>query len=165
VLCIPGLGLLDEAVALMVTQLVERRGVGARAEQADALSMSRIFTLDTKDVALMCLCYVENPTPAQIHYAIRRLRRKAPGAFIVVTLVGATINIDDQEFIQASTNIDLVKASLRETVERIVAVAKSQTEPDAREARPAANSRATASRQRVVDAIDPARSIKTVTQS
>jgi predicted PurR-regulated permease PerM len=154
VLCIPGLGLLDEAVALMVTQLVERRGVGARAEQADALSMSRIFTLDTKDVALVCLCYVENPTPAQIHYAIRRLRRKAPAAFIVVTLVGATINIDDQEFIQASTNIDLVKASLRETVEKIVAVAKSQTEPDAGEA-PGANLRATASRQRVVDAIDP----------
>jgi hypothetical protein len=154
VLCIPGLGLLDEAVALMVTQLVERRGVGARAEQADALSMSRIFTLDTKDVALVCLCYVENPTPAQIHYAIRRLRRKALAAFIVVTLVGATINIDDQEFIQASTNIDLVKASLRETVEKIVAVAKSQTEPDAGEA-PGANLRATASRQRVVDAIDP----------
>jgi predicted PurR-regulated permease PerM len=130
VLCIPGLGLLDEAVALMVAQLVERRGVGARAEQADALSMSRIFTLDTKGVALVCLCYVENPTPAQIHYAIRRLRRKAPRAFIIVTLVGATINIDDQEVIQASTNVDLVKASLRETVEKILAVAKSQAEPE-----------------------------------
>jgi hypothetical protein len=51
VLCVPGLGLLDEAVALMVAHLVERQGIGARAEQADALSMSRIFTLDTKDVA------------------------------------------------------------------------------------------------------------------
>ena len=66
VLCIPGLGLLDEAVALMVAQLIERNGIGARAERADALSISRIFTLDTKDVALVCLCYVENATSAQI---------------------------------------------------------------------------------------------------
>ena len=48
VLCIPGLGLLDEAAALMVAQLIEREGIGARVEQADALSISRIFSLDTK---------------------------------------------------------------------------------------------------------------------
>jgi hypothetical protein len=42
VLCIPGLSVLDEAVALMATQLVER--------QADALSMSRIFSLDTQQL-------------------------------------------------------------------------------------------------------------------
>jgi hypothetical protein len=125
VLCIPGLSVLDEAVALMVAQLVERRGIGARAEQADALSMSRIFTLDIKEVALVCLCYVENPTPAQIHYAIRRLRRKAPGAFILVTLLGATSNVDDQEELQGSADIDFVKVSLRDTVERILAIANS----------------------------------------
>jgi predicted PurR-regulated permease PerM len=130
VLCIPGLGLLDEAVALMLTQLVERRGVGARAEQADALSRSRVFTLDTKDVALVCLCYMENPTPAQIHYAIRRLRRKAPGAFILVTLLGATSAVDDRDVIPASANVDLVKASLGDTVERLVAVATSLSEAE-----------------------------------
>ena len=65
-LCIPGLGLLDEAVALMVAQLIERDGIGARVEQADALSVSRIFSLDTKDVALVCLCYVESATSAQV---------------------------------------------------------------------------------------------------
>jgi predicted PurR-regulated permease PerM len=130
VLCIPGLSVLDEAVALMVAQLVERRGIGARAEQADALSMSRIFTLDIKEVALICLCYVENPTPAQIHYAIRRLRRKAAGAFILVTLVGETSNVDDQEELQASADIDLVRGSLADTVERILAVAKRPSEPE-----------------------------------
>src|SRR5208283_2361753 len=51
VLCIPGLGLIDEALALIVTQLLERRGVGARAEEAGVLSKSRISSLDTKDVA------------------------------------------------------------------------------------------------------------------
>jgi hypothetical protein len=84
VLCIPGLGPLDEAMALILAQLIERQGIGVRSESADALSMSRIFSLDTKDVALVCLCYVANPTSAQIRYAIRRLRRKAPEAFILV---------------------------------------------------------------------------------
>jgi predicted PurR-regulated permease PerM len=119
VLCVPGLGLLDEAVALMVAQLVERQGIGARAEQADALSMSRIFALDTKDVALVCLCYVENATSAQIRYAIRRLRRKAPTAIILVSLVGVTDGIDEQS-LRESANVEFVKQSLAKTVGRIL---------------------------------------------
>ncbi len=119
VLCIPGLGLLDEAVALMAAQLVERHGIGARAEQADALSMSRIFGLDMKEVALICLCYVEDATSAQIRYAVRRLRRKAPDAFILVALVGAAEGIDEQ-MVREFADVALVKHSLAGTVERIL---------------------------------------------
>jgi hypothetical protein len=119
VLCIPGLGLLDETVALMVAQLVERQGIGARAEQADALSMARVFGLDTKEVALICLCYVENATSAQVRYAVRRLRRKAPNAFILVALVGAADNLDEQA-VREFGDVGLVKPSLTETVERIL---------------------------------------------
>jgi predicted PurR-regulated permease PerM len=123
VLCIPGIGVLDEAVALIVAQLVERQGIGARAEQADALSMSRIFGLDTADVALVCLCYLEDATPAQIRYAVRRVRRKAPEAFILVMFAGNASNIGADEELRASGEIDFVKQSLRETVEKILAVA------------------------------------------
>jgi predicted PurR-regulated permease PerM len=119
VLCIPGLGLLDETVALMVAQLVERQGIGARAEQADALSMARVFGLDTQEVALICLCYVENATSAQVRYAVRRLRRKAPNAFILVALVGAADNLDEQA-VSEFADVELVKPSLTETVERIL---------------------------------------------
>ena len=122
VLCIPGLTLLDEAVALMVAQLVEKHGIGARAEKADSLSMSRIFGLDTKDVALVCVCYVENATAAQIRYAIRRLRRKAPKATIVVVLVVNTDNMSNSEGPQAS-HFDFIERSLSATVARILAVA------------------------------------------
>jgi len=128
VLCVPGSGLLDEALALVVAQPVSRRGIGARAEQADALSMSRIFSLDTKDVALVCLCYVENATSAQIRYAVRRLRRKVPDAFILVTMVGQASNIDDEEILQCSPNIDFVKQSLSDTVDRIFAIATSASQ-------------------------------------
>jgi len=119
VLCIPGLGLLDETLALMLAQLVERQGIGARAEQTDALSMSRIFSLDTKDVALVCLCYVENVTSAQIRYAIRRLRRKAPNAFILVSLVG-TADDTDGDAVREFANVGLIRQSLAKTVDKIL---------------------------------------------
>jgi predicted PurR-regulated permease PerM len=127
VLCIPGMGVLDETVALMIAQLVERQGIGARAEEADALSMSRIFGLDTKDVALVCLCYVENATSAQIRYAIRRLRRKAPEAYILVATLGEAGNTDGREALQGLRNADLVR-SLRETIAHVLAVASGARE-------------------------------------
>jgi hypothetical protein len=85
-LCIPGIGRLDEAFTLIVAQSIERQEIGVRAEQWDALSMSRVFSLDTSGVELMCLCYLANVTSAQIRYSVRRLRRKAPDALILVTL-------------------------------------------------------------------------------
>jgi tRNA A37 methylthiotransferase MiaB len=123
------MGVLDETVALMIAQLVERQGIGARAEEADALSMSRIFGLDTKDVALVCLCYVENATSAQIRYAIRRLRRKAPEAYILVATLGEAGNTDGREALQGLRNADLVR-SLRETIAHVLAVASDAREQD-----------------------------------
>ena len=134
VLCIPGLGLLDEAVALMVAQLIEREGIGARVEQADALSISRIFSLDTKDVALVCLCYVEDATSAQIRYALRRLRRKAPDAYILVTMLGTAANAEAREALQGFPNTGFVE-SLDETVAQVRTAASGQQDrappPDA----------------------------------
>jgi predicted PurR-regulated permease PerM len=118
VLCVPGVGELDEALALVIAQLVERRGIGARAEEAEALSLSRIFSLDTKDARLICLSYVENVTPAQIRYSVRRLRRKAPGAHILVILMGETREADD-----AAPNVSYARGSLEEALDAIVTVA------------------------------------------
>ena len=129
VLCVPGIGDLDEALALVVAQLVERRGIGARAEEAEALSMSRIFSLDTADAKLICLCYIETVTPAQIRYSVRRLRRKAPHAHILVGLMGDTQEMDD-----AAPGVSYARGSLADTVDAVLAVAaateKGEIEPD-----------------------------------
>jgi hypothetical protein len=81
VLCIPGIGPLDEAFTLIVAQSIERQEIGVRAEQWDALSVSRVFSLETKGVELVCLCYLASVTSAQIRYSVRRLRRKVPEAY------------------------------------------------------------------------------------
>jgi predicted PurR-regulated permease PerM len=123
VLCIPGQGPLDEAMALILAQLIEREGIGVRPESADALSMARIFGLDTKDVALVCLCYVANPTSAQVRYAIRRLRRKAPEAFMLVSIMGGLDNVRDSEEVRAC-QADDVRQSLSETIDQIKNLAR-----------------------------------------
>ena len=118
VLCVPGGGLLDEAVAMVVAQLVKRQGIGARAEQADALSMSRLSTLDTTDLALICLCYLEIASPAQIRYAVRRIRRSAPDVIVLVALLREG-SAEENAF----DNIDIIRGSLQAIVQKIVAIA------------------------------------------
>jgi predicted PurR-regulated permease PerM len=124
VLCIPGIGLLDEAVAMLLAQLIERRGIGARAERADALSMSRIFSLDMTDVALICLCYIEVASPAQINYAVRRIRRTTPEVRILVLLLR-----DGVQGQNGPANTDFVTGSLQAAVERVGAIASGCTAP------------------------------------
>jgi hypothetical protein len=108
VLCIPGRGLLDEAVAMPLAQLLRREGLSAEAKEAETLSMSKLFGLEIKDVALICLCYLQHATPAQLNYASRRLRRKAPGVFILAGVFDETgqtpdsdpLQLQDAEFLQ-----------------------------------------------------------------
>ena len=125
VLCIPGPSLLDEALAAIVTHLVERRGVGARAEQVDALSMSRILSWDTAGVELICLCYLEAATAAQIRYAIRRVRRRIPDVSIFVASLGRPMSVEDAE--ASTAGAESVRDSLRATVDKIMAVALTQS--------------------------------------
>jgi predicted PurR-regulated permease PerM len=123
VLCIPGRDLLGEAFGLIVAQLVAKEGIGARAEQSDALSISRIFSLDTEDVELICLCFVGGVTSAQIHYAVRRLRRKMPKAFIVLSLIGNSTDFDED--FRSSAGIGSIQNSLGGTRDEILNILKA----------------------------------------
>jgi predicted PurR-regulated permease PerM len=88
VLCIPGSTKLDEAAALVLAQIMRRRGFGAVAEKADALSMSKFFSLDLADTSLVCVCYVDRPSSAKIQYAVRRFTKKSSSAGILLAFLG-----------------------------------------------------------------------------
>jgi hypothetical protein len=121
ILCIPGVGALEEAAALMLAQLLRRLGIGTRVEHAEALSMTRIAGWDINGIALICLCYVGNPSAAQIRYAIRRIRRRASDTPILVSLLGQTT-----EGVNEGLSIEdvIIQYSLRATVETIFATAR-----------------------------------------
>ena len=89
--------------------------------------MSRVFSLETEDVQLICLCYVEYATPAQIRYAIRRIRRRNPAIPILVALFGNSEGIEDDEGIGGS---GFVQQSMREAVDKIMAAAFKQVEEE-----------------------------------
>ncbi|WP_420135459.1 AI-2E family transporter [Rhodopseudomonas sp.] len=114
VLCIGGRSDIDEAAAMMLAHLCRAHGIGARAEAPSVLSTRNIFSLDTSHVALVCLSYLEISNSTHIRYAVRRLRRKAPQAKIIVALLsaeGAALP-DGNESVQA----DAIVTTLRDAV-------------------------------------------------
>jgi len=119
VLCIPGLGPLDETVAMPLAQLLRREGVAAISKETETLSISKLFGLDLKDVALICLCYLEHATPAQLHYASRRLRRKAPGVPILVGIFNETGQTPDSDPQQLPEGVEFLQGPLSAGVKRI----------------------------------------------
>ncbi|MGO4512975.1 AI-2E family transporter [Bradyrhizobium sp. 2TAF36] len=124
VLCIGGRTMLDEAAAIMLSQLCRAHGVGSRVEGPEALSTANIFRLDTSGVALVCLSYIGITTPAHLRYAVRRLRRKLPGASIMVGCWAEGVaNIDE---LRETAKADLFATSLREAAQIVVSMAQSQ---------------------------------------
>ena len=89
VLCIPGSGKLDEAAAMVLAYLLRHREIGALAEEADALSISKFFSFDMTDTSLAYVCYLGQPSTTKIQDAVRRLNKKNADARIVLALFGS----------------------------------------------------------------------------
>jgi predicted PurR-regulated permease PerM len=88
ILCIPGFSKLDEAAAIVLAQLLRRRGYGASAEQYDAMSVARFFSLDLTGTELVCICYADRPSRAKLQYAVRRLTKKTKSAYVMALFLG-----------------------------------------------------------------------------
>jgi predicted PurR-regulated permease PerM len=123
-LCIPGVGLLDEAAAIVLAHLIGRHGIGARAEKAGSLSIDRFFSLDTSANDVICLCYLENASAAQIRYALRRVHRAAKEAKIVVLLL-RNGDRGEHEFPGAK----LARGSFAAAIETVVATSREKVVP------------------------------------
>jgi len=124
VLCIGGRTKLDEAAAILLSQLCRSHGVGSRVEGPESLSTANIFRLDTSGVALVCLSYIGVTSPAHLRYAVRRLRRKLPQASIMVGCwAEGVVNIDE---LRETAKADLFATSLREAAQIVVSLAQGQ---------------------------------------
>jgi len=125
VLCIPGFGNLDAAAALVLAHLLRRRGIGATAEKAGALSMSKIFSLDLADVPLACICYVGQPSTAKIQYAVRTLGKKGHGTRILLAILGTESAIPTE----STTGAPIASGSFTAALEAIQATVGQRIEP------------------------------------
>jgi predicted PurR-regulated permease PerM len=97
IVCIPGYTKLDESAAIVLAQGLRRRGYNATAEQSDALSVSKFFSLELAGTEVVCICYVERPSNAKLHYAVRRLTKKSKSAYVMVLLLDSAAEAWDDE--------------------------------------------------------------------
>jgi hypothetical protein len=133
VLCIGGRTGLDEAAAAMLAQLLSKHGLAARVEGADALSTANIFRLQTKEIAMACVSFMDPSSAAQMRFAIRRLRRKLPDSKIMLGYWTA----DDLPTLGETVKADAVAVTLREAVNLCVERARAvpAASPDRTDAR------------------------------
>jgi predicted PurR-regulated permease PerM len=126
VMCVAGRGSLDEAVAAMLGQLLEKQGIAARVVSSDAVATENIFRLDATDVGMVCLSYLEPGGFTNARYLARRLRRKLPNAQVLVGFW--TLSDEDAERRDAlrESGADRVVTSLRQATEQI-AMAREET--------------------------------------
>ena len=117
VLCVAGRGPLDEAAAIMLAQLLEKHGLGARVEGADAIASSNILRLETSGVMMVCLSYLDASSPAHMRYTIRRMRRRLPKAQILLGCWRADI---DAAALGEAAKADVVATTLRDAVKLCV---------------------------------------------
>ena len=123
ILLIAGRGQLDEAVALMLAQLLHKHGLAARVAPAAAIGGRTVVKLDTAEAALVVLCYLDASSQAHMRYAVRRQRRQRPQAALILACVSLTAS-EQAEDIRKAANADNVATSLRGVLTACLAAAR-----------------------------------------
>ncbi len=116
VLCLAGRTPLDEAAAVLFSQLSIAHGLAARVEPADALSATNIVRLETAGVAFVCLSYLDASSPAHMRYSVRRLRRKLPKVTILLGCWAESLDKESLEELRETAKADRAAGSLSEAM-------------------------------------------------
>lgn len=88
VLCIANRTELDRIAADMLAQILRKHGLGAQVESAHALTPAGVGRLERPETRLVCLSSLDASTPARLRHAIRRIRRRIPGAKVLIACWG-----------------------------------------------------------------------------
>ena len=86
VLCIGGRGPLDDAVSVMLAQVLVRHGFGAEAQSYEMLAKANIGRLPLEEVRLVCLSCLDGSSAAYLRFILRRLGRRNAA---IPVLIGA----------------------------------------------------------------------------
>lgn len=117
ILCVASRTALDETAALVLAQLLEKCGLGARMLEASAINHGALRRDDLEGVRLVCLSALDlAERSAHVRFLARRLKRSSPEAL----LLGAFWKLDPAapraKEVIASVPVDGVVHSLRDAV-------------------------------------------------
>jgi len=124
VLCVAGRGPLDEAAGLLLVDILEKYGLGARLVSSEETSAAHIRELSGEGVRLVCVSYLEPGTFKNARYQVRRLRKHMPDVPVLALFWG--LGADHSRYLDSveATESDIVTTGLKETVTHILAFAR-----------------------------------------
>jgi predicted PurR-regulated permease PerM len=131
IVCLAGRNELDEAAALCLVHLLrlQHRAGEVQALSADALASDNLYLLPLRNTALVCLSLISTSSSARARYLVRRIRRRAPQAKIIVGFWALATGEPQSEEATAATEADIVTSSLRDTVAEIGLAAPPEGAP------------------------------------
>jgi predicted PurR-regulated permease PerM len=146
VLCVANRTALDESVALVLAQLLEKCGIGARVLGPDKVRHGALAPEYLEGVQLICISALDvNERSAHVRLMARRLKRSAPDA----TLVGGFWKLDPDEprgkEILETVTVDHIVQTLDEALCYCIACATGKK--DAADEGEAPSSKATVSKR------------------
>jgi predicted PurR-regulated permease PerM len=120
IICVAGRNELDEAAALCLAHLLEaRRGIGGlMVLSADTLTSDSLSFPPLRSAALVCLSLISTGSPVRARYFVRRVRRRAPRAAVIVGFWGSSSELPAKE-VTLATTADFVTFSLCDALEKI----------------------------------------------
>ncbi|HWX25982.1 MAG TPA: hypothetical protein VNZ53_00900, partial [Steroidobacteraceae bacterium] len=136
ILAVAGRNELDEAAALLLVNVLrlERHidigaPLSADALSADALSADAAHLPLFKEASVVCLSLISTSSPARARFLVRRIRRRAPRAQILVGFWGSpTSEVAAKEMARA-TSAQAVAVSLRDAVAAIDSMLSRERAP------------------------------------
>ena len=116
VLIISGRGPFDDAAARVLSQLLLKHGLSSKIVGTEAITTANLFSLDPKGVAMICCSYVDPASLIPARTAVKRVRRRAPKADVMVCLWHST-DADDK-VVDRDVAADLYANNFWEAVSR-----------------------------------------------
>jgi len=129
VVSIPARSQADELVAILVTQLLARRGIPARHTSAVALASEALEDAGRNGARIACICAVPPLGSRHARYLCKRLRAQSPRLKIVAAIF-------DQDELQSAKQrhppiqADEFAATLEATLAAILSLAPAAAEPE-----------------------------------
>ena len=121
IVCVAGRNELDEAAALLLVNVLRRErhiDIGAPLS-ADALSVDTAHLPLFREASLVCLSLISTSSPARARFLVRRIRRRAPRARILVGFWASPTREVAVEEMSRATTAQAVAFSLRDAVATI----------------------------------------------
>jgi hypothetical protein len=123
ILCIGGRGALDTVAALLLTHVLETRGVATRLLPATAVTLDSIGSLDLTGCKAVCLSYLSPRPRTYARFVIRRLKARAPGLKIMLGAWNPAAEEDGAVDLAAETGADAVAGKLAAAADLLEQVA------------------------------------------